>query len=75
MAAPVRIERSKVDGHERRVLVNSSLTEPTDLAVDTVDDLLFWSDLGLKRIESSGIDGLNRRVIIDVGIQVIATDI
>ena len=69
IAAPIRIERSKVDGHDRKVLVNSSLGEPSDLSLDTDDDLLFWADISLKRIESSGLDGENRRIVIENGIQ------
>ena len=69
IASPIRIERSKFDGNDRKVLVNSSLVEPTDLAVDAVDDLIFWADLMMKRIESSSIDGHNRRILIDNGIQ------
>jgi low density lipoprotein receptor-related protein 5/6 len=69
IASPIRIERSKVDGHERKVLVNSTLGEPSDLAVDTTDDLIFWADIKLKRIECSGLEGQNRRVIVENGIQ------
>lgn len=69
MASPVRIERSKVDGHGRRTIVNASLGEPSDLTVDTIDNLIFWSDLGLKRIEMCDLDGGKRRILIDNEIQ------
>ena len=60
---PVRIEGSKMDGNDRKVLVND-LGEPSDLTVDTTENLLFWSDLDLKRIESSDLDGKNRKILV-----------
>jgi len=48
-------------------LINSSLVEPTDLAVDA--NTVYWADLRLKRIESCGIDGQNRKILIENGIQ------
>ncbi|KAI1293709.1 Prolow-density lipoprotein receptor-related protein 1 [Halotydeus destructor] len=63
---PQRIERARLDGSERRVLVNESkqLSLITNIAVDLVDDKLYWCDSRQDSIERIGIDGTNRQVVL-----------
>uniref|UniRef100_A0A8C1GLZ9 Uncharacterized protein n=1 Tax=Cyprinus carpio TaxID=7962 RepID=A0A8C1GLZ9_CYPCA len=41
------------------------LVQPEGIAVDTVHRKLFWVDSGKDRIETSDLDGRNRKVVID----------
>lgn len=41
------------------------LVQPEGIAVDTVHRKLFWVDSGKDRIETSGLDGGSRQVLID----------
>ena len=41
---------------------------PTDLAVDQIDNYLFWTDVQLNRLERSNLDGTQRQVLISDGI-------
>ena len=41
---------------------------PTDLAVDQVDNYIFWTDVKLNRLERSNLDGSQRQVLISDGI-------
>ena len=63
LANPVRIESARMDGTNRKSIVNELMT-PSDLTVDTTKDLLFWSDLDLKRIERSDLNGKERTVLV-----------
>ena len=63
LATPVRIESARMDGSNRKTIVNK-LQTPSDLTVDTTQDLLFWSDLDLKLIESSDLNGNNRKILV-----------
>jgi low density lipoprotein receptor-related protein 5/6 len=58
------IERSLIDGNDRKLIIASELEEVKSLVVDHKDDLLFWADSRLKKIESSTINGENRKIII-----------
>lgn len=44
------------------------LIQPEGIAVDSVHRMLFWADSGKDKIETSGLDGSNRRVLIDSGL-------
>ena len=52
-----------MDGNNRKILV-TNLGEPSDLTVDPTNDLLFWSDLGLKGIERSDLNGEKRKTLV-----------
>ncbi|XP_028835739.1 low-density lipoprotein receptor-related protein 2 isoform X2 [Denticeps clupeoides] len=58
-----KIERSGMDGSERKVVVNRSIAWPISLALDMLDDRLYWTDEKLKCIGSSSLDGQNVRII------------
>lgn len=59
-----RIERSVLDGSERKVIVNSDLGFPTGLAIDFEARKLFWADALHDRVETSDFDGKKRNKII-----------
>lgn len=58
-----RIEKSSMDGRNRSVIHNTSLTWPNGLALDFQNQVLYWADASLDKIESSNVDGSNRRII------------
>ncbi|XP_071830844.1 low-density lipoprotein receptor-related protein 6-like isoform X3 [Apostichopus japonicus] len=57
------IERIKLDGTERQVIVPGDLEYPDGIAVDWVSRTLYWTDTGRDKIEVSRLDGTARRVI------------
>lgn len=58
-----KIERIKVDGMERVVIVRG-VHSVGGIAVDVVERLLYWSDAGSRRLEVSNLSGRNRKVLI-----------
>lgn len=64
MIHPPRIERSLMNGLQRKVLVETLLDNPVALAVDPMSDFLFWADIGSRRIESVQIDGSKRVTVL-----------
>nr|XP_008542521.1 PREDICTED: low-density lipoprotein receptor-related protein 2 isoform X3 [Equus przewalskii] len=59
-----KIERATLGGNFRVPIVNSSLVWPNGLALDTEEDLLYWADASLLKIERSTLTGLEREVIV-----------
>ncbi len=55
-----RIERATIDGSGRSDVVTSGLSRPSCVAVDIAQDILFWGDSTLGRIERANLDGSNR---------------
>jgi len=76
-----RIERSSLDGRQRRDIIDVGLSKPVALAVDEAADLLFWADADLGRIERSNLDGSNRILVQEnhvggpVGLAVLGDDV
>jgi low density lipoprotein receptor-related protein 5/6 len=68
MAPPVRIERCNLDGTDRKIIISTSVLNPTDLAVDATTNTIYWTDSDLKRVESSDLNGAGRRVLATDGI-------
>ena len=64
MEAPVRIESARMDGSDRKTIVQNNLLNPSDLTVDILTDQLYWSDKDLKQIESSDMYGKNRKILV-----------
>lgn len=60
-AAP-QIERSGMDGSERKVVVSSGVSWPGSLAVDMLEQRIYWTDEKLKCIGSATLDGENIKV-------------
>ncbi|XP_070532341.1 low-density lipoprotein receptor-related protein 6-like isoform X2 [Ptychodera flava] len=55
-----RIERSSLNGRQRRVIVSANLMKPSNLAIDFNTDRLFWTDDYAHTIESVNFDGGER---------------
>ncbi|UYV74686.1 LRP6 [Cordylochernes scorpioides] len=65
--ASPRIERAAMDGSGRRAIVSSRLAWPNGLAIDLPAERLYWADAKHHIIESAGLDGQNRRRVLDSG--------
>ncbi|ELW62289.1 Low-density lipoprotein receptor-related protein 2 [Tupaia chinensis] len=59
-----KIERATLGGNFRMPIVNSSLVWPSGLVLDHEDDLLYWADASLQKIERSSLTGTNREIIV-----------
>lgn len=58
-----QIERSSMDGSERKVVISHGLSWPVSVTVDILTDKLYWTDEKLKCIGSATLDGENMRVM------------
>ncbi len=54
---------SSLDGNNRKNLMNDADGFPVRLAVDTINEKLYWSDDGRGRIERMNFDGSGRELI------------
>ncbi|XP_048874532.1 low-density lipoprotein receptor-related protein 2 isoform X14 [Brienomyrus brachyistius] len=61
-AAP-QIERSAMDGSERKVVVSSGVSWPGSMAVDMLGERIYWTDEKLKCIGSATLDGENMKIL------------
>ena len=52
-----------MDGTERTVIHNTSLSAPYGLTLDYDAQTLYWTDYNLNKIEKSNVDGSNRTVV------------
>ena len=52
-----KIERSYLDGSDRRTLINKDLGWPNGLAIDYKQNRLYWNDAQLDRLETSDFNG------------------
>lgn len=59
-----RIERSFLDGSERKSIVSTELGFPTGLAIDFTFKKLYWADALHDRVEVSDFNGKNRNKVI-----------
>ena len=57
-----------MDGTEKVVLHQSNLEQPYGIAIDFDSQLLYWTDVVLRRIESCNVDGSGRRVVVSSGV-------
>ncbi|XP_065070459.1 low-density lipoprotein receptor-related protein 6-like [Rhopilema esculentum] len=66
-AAAHRIEVSRLDGRNRRVLLWENIDSPKDLAVNPHNGHIYWCSAwnGGYRIEEARLDGKERRTVID----------
>ncbi|XP_052464689.1 low-density lipoprotein receptor-related protein 2 isoform X6 [Carassius gibelio] len=58
-----QIERSGMDGSDRKVVVSRGLERPVSVTVDTLTDRLYWTDEKLRCIGSATLDGENIRLL------------
>ncbi|XP_006813888.1 low-density lipoprotein receptor-related protein 5-like [Saccoglossus kowalevskii] len=65
-----RIEKSSLTGRQRKAFITSDLVSPTTLTIDHSKDRLYWIDAGSSRLESIGLDGQSRSIVLsDLNIQ------
>ena len=57
------IERASMDGQARQILHNTRLVWPNGLTLDYQNQVLYWVDASLDKIESSNVDGTIRILI------------
>ena len=55
-------ERASMDGTSREVLHNTNLVWPTALTLDYDTQTLYWLDASLDKLETSHVNGSNRRL-------------
>ncbi|CAB3366747.1 Hypothetical predicted protein [Cloeon dipterum] len=58
------IERASMDGSNRSVIIHEHVNWPNGLAIDRPAGRLYWNDGKMKTIESSTLDGTDRRLIL-----------
>lgn len=64
------IESCDFHGKQRYVLIAGTMSKPHAIAVDPLDGLVFWSDLGIPaKIEKSGLDGSNRTTLVNTDVK------
>ena len=52
-----------MDGTEKTIVHNTSLSTPYGLTLDYDTQTLYWTDYRLNKIEKSNVDGSNRAVV------------
>nr|XP_012143749.1 PREDICTED: vitellogenin receptor [Megachile rotundata] len=62
--AKSRILMSGMDGKNSSALIVDSLEWPNSLSIDYASNRLYWVDSKLKIIESVGLDGSDRRIVL-----------
>ncbi|XP_019713476.1 low-density lipoprotein receptor-related protein 2 isoform X2 [Hippocampus comes] len=58
-----QIQRSGMDGSERKAVVTSGLSWPVSLAYDFLDERVYWADEKLRCIGSASLDGDDVKVL------------
>ena len=58
------LERSRLDGSDRQLLISQSILTPSGLTIDRESKQLYWIDYAYKTIQSCDYNGLNRSTII-----------
>ena len=59
-----KIERARLDGTQRVILVNSFIAWPNGITIDYFDRKIYWADAKLDKIEVMKLDGSKRKVIL-----------
>ncbi|KAJ8974813.1 hypothetical protein NQ317_010540 [Molorchus minor] len=54
-----RIDMAQMDGNNRQIFLNANVHWPSGLAIDYVENRLYWCDKHLKRIQSVDFFGTN----------------
>ena len=58
-----QILRANLDGSEREVLVNTTITKPFGLALDLEENRMYWAEAWLDNFESADMNGDDRKLI------------
>ncbi|KAM9475425.1 low-density lipoprotein receptor-related protein 8-like [Clarias gariepinus] len=60
-----RIERSDLNGQNRRTLVSSAIHNPVSITLDEPRGLLYWADSSLRTVSRVTYDGLHRKTVLE----------
>lgn len=63
-----KIVRTTMAGSLRRVIIDNNLAQPSGLAIDYDNRMLYWTDAVREKIERSNFDGKNREVLVSATI-------
>ncbi|XP_074041420.1 LDL receptor related protein 4 isoform X2 [Leptinotarsa decemlineata] len=63
-----KIERSEMDGFNRRSIITESVFWPNGLTIDYTSNQVYWADAKHNVIETSMLDGTNRKKVISKGL-------
>ncbi|CAH1155627.1 unnamed protein product [Phaedon cochleariae] len=59
-----KIFRTTMAGSLKRVIIDKDLAQPSGLAIDYDEHMLYWTDAVREKIERSDLNGRNREVLI-----------
>ncbi len=59
-----KIERAGMDGSHRETIIEESVRWPNGIALDLVQDRIFWVDAKLNLVGSADLDGANSRYLL-----------
>ena len=59
-----KIETAYLDGSNRSILVNSSVSTPNGLTIDYEKEIIFWCDATFDRIESLNLRSQERIILV-----------
>lgn len=62
-ADDAKIERSFMDGNDRRTIISSSLSQPNGITIDYYSEKIYWADSDLDKIEYANYDGSSRTTL------------
>lgn len=62
------IERSYMDGADRKSIITDSIFWPNGLTIDYITQKLYWTDAKHHVIESAHMDGSGRKKVISKGL-------
>lgn len=63
-----KIERSFMDGSDRKVVIKDGIYWPNGLTIDYTAARIFWADAKHHVIESARFDGSERKKVLSVGL-------
>lgn len=63
-----KIIRTTMAGSLRKIIIDKNLAQPSGLAIDYDDQMLYWTDAVREKIERSDLNGQNRQVLVSATI-------
>lgn len=63
-----KIFRTTMAGSLKRAIIDKDLSQPSGLAIDYEERMLYWTDAVREKIERSTMDGKNREVLVSATI-------
>ncbi|XP_017778488.1 PREDICTED: low-density lipoprotein receptor-related protein 2 isoform X2 [Nicrophorus vespilloides] len=63
-----KILRTTMAGSLKKVIVDKNLAQPSGLAIDYEDQMLYWTDAVREKIERADLNGQNREILVSATI-------